>query len=240
MVHFVHVWRKSPVTRDELEGILACPLFAEANKSGLADDIESLPFRMTTYNPGQIILFRGETYIDLIIILSGILEATQEDEKGHHLIVETLAAPQAVASAMLFGAGPRLPVTLRSRGVSKLFRISRSALLYLCGRYQKILENLLDDMGKRATFLADKLRFQAFTSIRQKLAVFLVERNERGEEDEPVVKEALAEMFGVTRPSLSRVCQELTEHGLIRLDGRRMTILDLPGLKELSASYRES
>jgi predicted transcriptional regulator len=45
-----------------------------------------------------------------------------------------------------------------------------------------------------------------------------------------MTKEALAEVFGVTRPSLSRGFQQLCDEGLIRQEGRVIHLLDSDGL----------
>jgi CRP-like cAMP-binding protein len=218
---------------EDLAIILTCPLFQDEKITSLARDIESLPYRMSTAEDGQIVRLRNEPYNDLIIIISGSLQAFQEDRAGHQLIVESLSAPDAVATAMLFAPRPRIPVSLRADGPCRLFSISRHSVLKLCARYPGVLQNLLNDMGSRAAFLADKLRFQTFASIKQKLAAYLTERLDTGETEFPVNKEKLAEIFGVNRPSLSRVCHDLTEAGIIRQDGRTLIIADPAKLRLL-------
>ena len=83
---------------DDLTAILTCPLFKGEADPHLAPDIESLPYRMTTIDTGQLLLIRNDPYDDLIIIISGVLEAFQEDRLGHQFIVESLKAPDAVAT----------------------------------------------------------------------------------------------------------------------------------------------
>jgi len=213
------------MNRNDLAVILTCPLFQSVDDPSLPHDLEALPYRMTTHNIGNIIMTRNDLYEDLIIILSGVLEAIQEDRAGHNFIVETLKSPEAVATAIMFSPESRIPVTLKVRETCRLYAISRKSLLWLCSRYQPVLSSLLLDMGARAAFLANKLRFQAFSSIRQKLAVFLSEQLALGRTSITVNKEHLAETFGVNRPSLSRVCRDLANQGLIRLEKRTLVIL---------------
>ena len=214
--------------QNDLATILTCSLFNGVDDPGLARDIESLPYRMSSIANGRIVLIRNEPYDELIIVISGVLEAYQEDWNGHHMVVESIRAPEAVATAMLFTPVPRIPVTLKAVEPSRLFQISRPSVLRLCTRYPGVLMRLLNDMGARAAFLADKLRYQVFSSIRQKLAVFLQEQIDLNRYEITVNKEHLAEMFGVNRPSLSRVCKDLNDMNIIRLDGRRIVIVN-PG-----------
>jgi CRP-like cAMP-binding protein len=211
---------------DDLTAILTCPLFKGETDPHLAPDIESLPYRMTTIDTGRLLLIRNDPYDDLIIIISGVLEAFQEDRLGHQFIVESLKAPDAVATAILFAPEPRIPVSLRAESPCRLFSISRPSVLKLCSRYTSVLSNLLRDMGAKTAFLAEKLRYQAFASIRQMLAAYLLERFEGGTRDFTVNKEHLAELFGVTRPSLSRVCQDLAIQNIVQMEGRQLIIIN--------------
>ncbi len=226
--------RNDDMNQNDLAVILTCPLFQGLDTPGLLLDLQSLSYRMTTYDAGQAVLFRNDPFNELLIIVDGFVEAYQEDSDGHQLIVETLNTPEAVATPMLFTPDPRIPVSLTAGNPCKIYAISRSSLLRLCGRYPKLLENLLNDMGIRAAFLANKLRFQTFTSIKQKLAVFLREQLDQGKSEITVNKEHLSELFGVNRPSLSRVCRELSDQGIIRLDGRRLLILDSDAVTTLA------
>ena len=222
------------MNRNDLAVILTCSLFRSVADAALARGPESLPYRMTTHDPGNVILTRNDRYEDLIIIVSGALEALQEDRCGHSFIVESLKAPEAVATAILFSPEPRIPVTLKATETSRLFSISRKSVLWLCSRYEGVMSSLLSDMGARAAFLANKLRFQAFSSIRQKLAVFLAEQMALGRESVRVSKEHLAETFGVNRPSLSRVCREMADQGIIRIEKRSLVILRPDRVTELA------
>ena len=221
------------MNQSDLAILLNCPLFDGEDDMGLARDLETLPYRMTSVNDGQFVLIRNDSYDDLIVIVAGVLQAFQEDRIGHHLIVESLRAPEAVATSILFSPDSKIPVSLKADGPCRLFSISRHSILRLCSRYPGILANLLRDMGARTAFLADKLRYQAFASIRQKLAVFLLEKIDEGKDTITVNKEKLAEMFGVNRPSLSRVCHEMTKSGFLRLEGRKLIIMDSGMIRNL-------
>jgi CRP-like cAMP-binding protein len=194
---------------------------------------------MTAVSKGRIVMIRNERYDDLIILAGGALEAFQEDRDGHQLIVETIRAPEAVASAMLFAPRPRIPVSLRAVETTRLFMVSRESILRLCSRHPAVLSNLLSDMGARTAFLAEKLRYQTFGSIRQKLANYLMDRIEQNETKAVVSKEHLADVFGVGRPSLSRVCAELVRDGVIDLDGRIIMIVNPDAVRSLAENLND-
>jgi CRP-like cAMP-binding protein len=94
----------------------------------------------------------------------------------------------------------------------------------------------LRDSGNRIVTLAEKLRFSKFSTIRQKIAGYLLECADKQQGKVITLghsKSSLAELFGVSRPSLSRGFSELHGSGLIRQEGRSITILSRAGLVDL-------
>lgn len=219
--------------------LLNCPLFDGADAPTLRVDLEALPNRVADFPEGAYLAFRNDPYPDLLVLLSGRAAALQENPQGNPLIVEVLEAPQAVASAMVFRPRPFLPVTLRAETAVRIFRIAKSDLLTIAAGHRPVLENLMEDMANRLATLAEKLRLQSFATLRQRLAAWLLDRLSRGEVDRPVAKRDLAELLGVSRPSLSRTCGELGDLGLIELTGRRIVVVDEEGLRSVVGEIAE-
>ncbi|MFP4485307.1 MAG: helix-turn-helix domain-containing protein [Spirochaetaceae bacterium] len=70
----------------------------------------------------------------------------------------------------------------------------------------------------------------------------LIEQADRGgcqEFDLPHTKRDLAEIFGVTRPSLSRVFIRLCEESILSQEGRHITIHHLQQLREIAENVAE-
>lgn len=215
-----------------------CALFEGLGKPELRSVYDEFRGRIASHDAGALLHLRGEPYEELYIILSGALRAEIQDAEGHNMTVETLPAPEAVATAMLFSEPQVLPVSLYAASPSLILSLPRASLLALCRRHESVLLSLLRDMGNRAQFLAQKLRFAVFTTIRQKIATYLLEQHRsQGRESIELTmsKQSLAEVFGVTRPSLSRAFAELADEGVLTLDGRRVEILDEEGLEAIVA-----
>lgn len=98
---------------------------------------------------------------------------------------------------------------------------------------EQLLANYIDIISARAQFLSDKLKFMSFNTIRQKIAHFLLEKME--EENEPfrieLSQTAMAELFGVARPSLARCISEMENAGLFYSDKKYFTIFNTQQLK---------
>jgi len=188
--------------------------------------LQKVNHRLLERPRGSLVLCRGDTYSCLHLLLQGTVSAEMEDQNGRVLKIESIAAPGVLASAILFAPEPRLPVNLRALNPVRLFVLPKAGLLLCCQRQASVLEALLLDMGGRAAFLAEKLRLTQFSSIRQKLASYLLERSDaQGRVRLALGRQALAEVFGVARPSLSRVFGEFARRGWVReQDGRALRV----------------
>jgi CRP-like cAMP-binding protein len=97
------------------------------------------------------------------------------------------------------------------------------------------LLNYFSESGNKVIFLLEKLRLFKLKSLRQKFSGYLLSLSAKQNSDtvqRPYNREELAELFGVARPSLSRICSELSDKGLLRLEGKNITILNKKGLQK--------
>lgn len=188
------------------------------------------------YAKGTIVNFQGEPYTELLFILSGEVVAEIQDYNGKVLKVETLKAPDPIATAILFASDNSLPVTTIAKTEVKILIIPKNQVLRLCRLSEDFLQNLLADMGGKLTFLAQKLRFLQFGTIRQKIAGFLLDemrKQKTASLQVPYTKEVLSEIFGVTRPAFSRVFSELCKEKIIRQKKGVIQVLNAVRLKEM-------
>lgn len=189
------------------------------------------------YRKGSFLLVQGKEYTDLCCILSGEVSAEIQDYSGKVLKVETLKACEAIATAVLFSPDRLLPVTVVAQTDVSTLWIPRKEILRLCGMSSEFLEKLLCDMGARLSFLAQKIRFLQFNTIRKKIAEYLlIQLRDQGKRTLQVrhTREMLSEMFGVTRPALSRVFSELCKENVIQAEGKTIHVLDPARLRQIA------
>jgi len=189
------------------------------------------------YRKGSFILLQGKEYNDLCCILSGEVSAEFQDFGGKVLKVETLKASEAIATAVLFSPDRLLPVTVVAQTDVTTLWVPRKEILRLCGMSSEFLETLLSDMGARLSFLAQKIRFLQFNTIRKKIAEYLLAQMQVQQTRSltlPHSREMLAELFGVSRPSLSRVFSELYQQGVLKTEGKRCMVLEPARLRALA------
>jgi CRP/FNR family transcriptional regulator, dissimilatory nitrate respiration regulator len=99
----------------------------------------------------------------------------------------------------------------------------------------QVLKNYLNSISTRTQFLSQKLHFLNFKTIREKVAHFLL--TQAGDKFHSIelknTQQQLADLFGVTRPSLARVFGEMQKEGLIKLEQKTVTLLNKKKLNEL-------
>ncbi len=189
-----------------------------------------------TFHRDALIAFRSDVYEKLLLLSRGILIAEIVDDRGTSLKVESLTGPTPVATAILFSTEALLPVQLRAETDVELLSISRQGILDMCREDERFLKAYLRDAGDKVTFLAEKIRLLRFTTIRQKIAGYFLDlARKQGTEllTLPYNLEVTADMFGVTRPALSRSLSKLVEAEILGREGREYRILKKKILQEM-------
>lgn len=219
-----------------LDALKNCHLFDNMREDQIERLFSAGDCKVHTYNREALIAFRGDVYTDLWIIVEGRVAAEFQDYSGKILKVETLKESEAVATSILFAPENMLPVTLTAETQVSICSLPRPRVIKLLQQEEQFLTNFLKDNGLRLSILAEKLRLVQFSSIKEKIASYLLDQADKQGTDSPqlpVTKETLAEIFGVTRPSLSREFSHLSAEGLISQEGRRIHILERSELESI-------
>ncbi|MDO9040504.1 MAG: Crp/Fnr family transcriptional regulator, partial [Bacteroidota bacterium] len=193
------------------------PIFRGISPEGLQELFRQIHYQVKSYQKNDLITLAGEICDRLLIIQEGSVKAEMNDYSGKTIKIEDMSAPWPLATAFLFGKENRFPVTVSATSDVEMVSIPKPEFVKLLQMSSLILNNYLNTISTRAQFLSQKLKFLSFKTIRQKIAHYLLEKaGERLQTVEvPQSQEQLAEMFGVTRPSLARTLGEMVQEGLI-------------------------
>ena len=204
------------------------PLFSGVSGEELEKLFSELKITETHFRKGEILALQDEPVNRLIILLKGSVKGEMTDPSGKVMKVEDIAAPGPLAILFLFGSRNRFPVQAIAREDVTALVISKQSVLRMLSLNETVLQNYLDISADFAARLSRKLHFMSFRTIRQKITVYLLELSKsQGNEivlDRP--KSALAEYFGVARPSLEREISKMRQEGLIRTKGKQIGLAD--------------
>jgi CRP-like cAMP-binding protein len=213
----------------------SCPVFQGIPAEDLEKIMTEVRHFRKSYQVGEMIAIAGEPCNYLMCLLEGSVKAEMIDYSGKVIKLEDIHAPEALASAFIFGKTNQFPVNIIANEQTSILYIPRYDFLKMLQMNLKLLQNYLNNVSSRAQFLSDKIRFLSFKTIKGKIAQYILKLAGPGnnEVELKMPQHALAEFFGVTRPSFARSLGEMADEGIIEVDRRSIKILDRQRLMEL-------
>lgn len=213
----------------DLTALKKIPLFRSIHEAEVEKIFSELNITETHFKKGEILALQDELCNRLIILLSGSVKGEMTDPSGKVVKVEDIYAPSPLAILFLFGPDNRFPVQAIAREDVTALVIPKQSVLRMLSMDQNLLKNYLDISADFASRLSKKLHFMSFRTIRQKLAVYILNLSKMKQEDTielDKTKSALAEYFGVSRQSLERELSNMQHDGLLTADKKMITITD--------------
>lgn len=211
----------------DIQEIARCSIFSGLNVAEVQSILSSVRTDTQFFNKGEILAMQDETCNRLIILTKGSIKAEMTDPSGKTVKVEDIHAPQTPAILFLFGQKNKFPVQITANEKTETLIIRKESVLKILSLNQQLLKNYLDISANYATVLAEKLHIMSFRTIRQKLAMYILKLSQNSDSillDKS--QDALAEYFGVSRPSLARELKNMQEDGLIKNNRRQITIIE--------------
>lgn len=209
-------------------------LFRGVDRLVVRNLLEEISYRHDQYKKNEIIIMEGEPVCGQLILLRGSVRAEMVSHNGKTIKIEDIESGRLLAPAFLFAEQHIYPVSLIANINSEtLFFIKRSFLRIL-QLNETVLNNYLKIISGRAFFLSEKIKFLAMQTIKEKAALYFIELAKKNRSDTfelPTSQAKMAELFGVTRPALTRVLRDLHEKHYIRIDGK---IIHMPDKKKLT------
>ena len=195
-------------------------VFTDLDEDTIKDVLEKTKYEIKKYSLDEPIAFRGDEVKGLYIILKGTLITEMLTEEGNIIKIEELVPSDVIASAFIFGKNNSFPVDLSAKDEAEILFVERKEFLKLLFSQEKILENFLNEISNKTQLLTSKI-WNSFNNktIKKKFCDY-VKRNQKNNEFFIENLGALAEFFGVERPSLSRVLSELVKDEKLERIGR--------------------
>ncbi|WP_346856044.1 Crp/Fnr family transcriptional regulator [uncultured Draconibacterium sp.] len=215
--------------------LTGCPVFMGIPDLENKKLLQQIHYQVKKFEKDEVVVHAGDEVTFLYIILSGSVRGEMIDYSGKTVKIEDIEAPKPLASAFLFGKENKFPVTVTANNNASLLAIPVAEFLKLLQLNTRLLRNYLNNISTRAQFLSQKLHFLSFKTIKEKVAHFLLKQ--AGEKFHSFelknTQQQLADLFGVTRPSLARVLGDMQNEGLIKIEKKTVTLLDKQRLNDL-------
>ncbi|RKT56904.1 Crp/Fnr family transcriptional regulator [Saccharothrix australiensis] len=188
------------------------------------------------YTSGAVICHEGEVTRHVLVVRRGLLRVTATKAGGGEKVLAVRGAGDIVGERSAIDGLPR-SATVRALGAVRALILSASAFASLCQRHPRIAWAVLTVVVARQRD-ADRQRLQISGTATQRVAAVLIDvALERGIADQGAVslsQEELAGIAGTSRESLVRVLRSLREEGVISTGRRKIEILAVERLYDLT------
>lgn len=221
------------------------PLFGSLEAEALADVAHrTVELRL---HKGEILFLSGEPPRGLFVIVSGRIRAFQQNEDGREQVMYVDSAGSVMGDVAVFDDGP-YPASAMAEGDANVLFIEKSDIRELCAKYPSLALAALRLMAAKVRRHATLVEALSLHEVGPRLALFLIAEmhNEVVSADRPMTfrlrlsNQEIASRIGSVRDVVSRALTRLKNQGLISLDERNVTILDLNALKRYANNARSS
>jgi CRP-like cAMP-binding protein len=186
---------------------------------------------------GEIIYAQGSPGDALYVVARGSVLVHRTGRGGERRAMTVIEAPGSFGEIPLVDGGRR-SASVEALEDTDMLVVPRALFLRLLVDEPKMVEGVLRELGRMIRRLTDQLTDASLLDLPGRVAKTLVRlvevRRDADPESLPIVtlsQGKIAELAGGSRQSVNGALSTLAQRGLIRLDGRRIVVTDLAGLR---------
>lgn len=218
----------------ETELVLKTELFRGSPPSVLTRILAVSDCTAADYEKNDVVYDKTNFSRSLGIVLDGRLRVTKENADKRPIVMSTLQRGALFGAAALFNSEPEYATKITAIERSRVLFLPQRLIKRMIEREPDIAENYIRYLSERILFLNRKIYFLTAGTAEQRLAGFLLDNLAVGEYSEmPMPMHRLADALNMSRASLYRAFDELTESGAVSKQGKLVCINNAELLKNL-------
>ncbi len=213
------------------------PLF-----QGLSEDLLETISRkalLRTYRAGEAVVNEEDPVRSLSVVLDGQVKLSKSSAEGREQTLTLLGPgdPFGLCTAFASNDFPASAVTLKK---TTILTIPGSAVEDIVRQEPMLLLNIIRVLSLRLKETMRLVESLALKEIPQRVASFILHdlaKQDTGSQcslELAITHRELAKIIGATPEALSRALKKMSEDGLLRVDGRMITVHDRESLEELA------
>lgn len=230
-----------------IETCESCSLRAKAILCDLpAEDLAAFQKikRFLLYDSHQVVFYEGHACLDLYLLCAGTVKLTRTSVRGQRQILGIVDSGELIEKHA-FRDGAIHEATCETLERSSICLIEKEPYLALLRHNSDLALKLIELLGKELGRNVDRLEQYMFKTARERLAALLLElghRFGRTAADGVLVRlilkrEEIAEMAGVALETVIRLLRAFREEGLVRIEGRTITLLNPDRLARIARLF---
>jgi CRP-like cAMP-binding protein len=189
------------------------------------------------FRKGQTVFSEGDKGTGFYVVIDGLVRIFKLSVEGKEQILHIFGPGEPFGEVPVF-AGRNFPAHAEAIADSRLFFFPRDAFTALISENPSLALNMLALLSMRLRQFTVQVEQLSLKEVPGRLAAYVQYlSDEKGGEtsfDLDISKGHLASLLGTIPETLSRIFARMTQQGLIRVDGRRISITDQAGLEALA------
>lgn len=185
----------------------------------------------------------GDRADEVWIIVAGRLKEYRVDPAGNEYVNELMGPGQVFGEPGIFSSERTRVVNVVALEPSTVLTISRDDLFKFLIAHPPSLLRLLEGLASEARMPLPAVTMMAYSSLSERVIAKLLQLSQwedtsknNGTVELQLSQSLLASMVGATREKVNRALAPLVNDGLVRVEYRRMRLLDVEALRRLVPS----
>lgn len=214
-------------------------LFSGLNDADLAD-LATIAVRRV-FSKGETLFGEGERATGFYLLVNGSIKMCRVSPDGREKVLHFVHPGETFAEAAFFGDGT-YPADARTMEEGETLFLPKQGFMDLMATKPQFALNLVASLSLALRRFVRQIEELTFADVASRLASFLIKRADEKSTcyggitylDLGIKKGELAAQLGTASETISRTFRKLKEEGVIELEGRKVTILQMERLQQLA------
>ena len=201
------------------------------------DDLEfKEAISVQSFRAGQHVATPEQLGLNLYTLMKGRVQLIHEGPNGRRLAIATLGPGAMFGEGALLGAvDPDVKAVALTDCI--LWAVPQPQAQSLALRYPVLSWGLLQTVGQRLAQVENRMEEVAYKRLPERLAGLLLELANGSNAIRGTSHQALADMLGTYRETISAILRGFKDEGLVELGYRKIELRDLPGLRLAAGAF---
>lgn len=221
-----------------------CPLFYSLSNEEI-DKIKSIAISRR-FNKHEIIFSEGDPAETFYVAISGRVKIYKVSPEGREQILHMVFPGDSFAEAAMF-MGKTYPASSQADLDTEVLAFRKEAFVKLIKDNTQLTLNLLASLSRYLRLFLNLVEELSLKDVSARVAKYLLDMAKRSGAQAgrtivvelDITKTQLASILGTISETLSRTLKKLSAERIIKVEGKKIIIIDKEYLEEISAGMRK-
>lgn len=191
--------------------------------------------RRMELQPGETLFQRGDPANRFYLVEHGQIKLSRVSAAGQEKVIEIMGPGDTFAEAVMFMGTNQYPVNATAVEPTTLHGIANSVYLEILRREPEACLKLLGDLSQRLHRRLNEIDTLTLQRAHDRVVRYIVDRMPEGVEpvvELPAAKHIVASRLAIQPETFSRIMLQLTQSGIIEVNGRQIRVRQPDALRE--------